>query len=94
VPTWVKKDNYHGDVVRAKKLGKAGEFGRPGWRVRITKPTPRTIDHASRITASSTRSLEIWATREHLELGTAMEAVRSSKAETLLHYSWRPGLRC
>jgi len=37
VRTWVKKDSYHGDVVRATNPCKAGEFGRPGWRVRITK---------------------------------------------------------
>ena len=47
VRTWVKKDSYHSDVVRATIPGKAGEFGRPGWRVRITKPTLWTIDHAS-----------------------------------------------
>jgi len=67
VRTWVKKDNYHGDVVRATNPCKGGEFGRPGWRVRITKPTLWTIDQTSHITAFSTRSLEAWATTQRLE---------------------------
>lgn len=61
VRTWVKKDSYHGDVVRATNPCKAGEFGSPGWRVRITTPPLSTIDQTSHITASSTRSLEAWA---------------------------------
>jgi len=64
VRTWVKKDSYHGDVVRATNPGKAGEFGRPGWRVRITTPTLWTIDQTPHITASSTRSLGAWATTQ------------------------------
>lgn len=54
--TWVKKDSYHGDVVRATNPGKVGEFGRPGWRVRITKPTLYIIGLTSRISASSTKA--------------------------------------
>ena len=49
--TCVKKDSYHGDVVRATNPGKVGEFSRPGWRVRITKPTLWTIDQTSHVTA-------------------------------------------
>jgi len=66
VRTWVKKDSYHRDVVRATNPCKAGDFGRPGWRVRITKPTLWTIDQTSHITASSTRSLEARATNSRL----------------------------
>ena len=42
--TWVKKGSYL--VTRtSNKPKQVGEFSNPGWRVRITKPTLRTIDH-------------------------------------------------
>jgi hypothetical protein len=68
---WVMKvASYLGEESASNKPRQAGEFSKPDWRVRITKPPLRQTPHATASPIRSTRSKRINSRLNERELAT------------------------